>query len=135
MTGWKEPPQPHGPWPETYKPFIPVDFAGSPPQERAIWLAFLVASLGGMAYLAAIGASVTAFTAYVLALVLALRFVEDSGDHILPYFVHLIIPITVYWAAHQGGWVTLYPFLYILVLIPAFDHFVGYSERNHTPSE
>lgn len=76
-----------------------------------------------------------AFVGAVCCLVVACIFLPDDGSTVLPYYIHLVLPIIAYKSVLYGGHYSFSMFYFIFGIVPLADYILGVDVANQTKAE
>ena len=93
----------------------------------AVYLGAIVATLGIEHFGWFVGA--------VVGLVLASSVLPDDGATVLPYCIHIVLPIITFKSVLYGGWASFIILAFVFVCIPIADALAGVDAANQTRSE
>lgn len=100
--------------------------------QTVLWLAWLC----GLASTALIPSEdFFAFIAIICALVVSCVFLPDDGSTVLPYYIHVVLPIIAYKSVLYGGMYSFFMFYFIFGVVPLADYIIGVDVANQTKTE
>ena len=75
------------------------------------------------------------FVGAVCFLVVLCIFIPDDGSTVLPYYIHLILPIIAFKSVLQGGHYSFSMFYFIFGIVPLADYILGVDVANQSKEE
>ena len=100
--------------------------------QTALWCAWLAALL---ATASIPHAHFFTFMAAVCALVALVLFLPDDGATVLPYYIHLILPVIAYKSALFGSHWSFSMIYFIFGIVPIFDYVLGVDVANQRKAD
>ena len=106
--------------------------AGYSVVQSACWIVWL----GALVSTAAIPHEEFAmFVAALCSLVLMCVFLPDDGSTVLPYYIHVVLPILAFKSVLYGGIWSFSMFFFIFGVVPVADYIIGVDLANQTKPE